>query len=119
MLEEAEHLHRERHDQRAVLLRGDVHHGLQQAQLDRARSVSHGGCGVGQPLGRLALSIGDDPDPALTFGLGLLGHGAHHRLRKGDVLDLHPLAAQFPGFLGRSVPRSALPMTARSQVWAI
>ena len=45
--------------------------------------------GVGEALGGRELALGvDDLRAPLALGLGLAGHGALHRLREFDVLDL-------------------------------
>src|SRR5690606_9969092 len=56
-VEEPQHLPRQRHDQRAVLLRGILHDRLQQPQLERRRVLRHDLRGGGEPLGRLELAV--------------------------------------------------------------
>ena len=103
-----EQLDRYRHDQRAVLLPGHLNHGLQQPQLQRRGVAGHHVGRHGQPLGGLVLAVGgDDPGPALSFRLGLPGHGPLHAVGQRDVLDLHPLDPDAPRALGRLIDDAA------------
>src|SRR5580692_9447706 len=54
-VEEAQQFDRERHDQGAVLLGGDLDDGLQQPELQRGRVGGHDRGGLGQLLGGLVL----------------------------------------------------------------
>ena len=68
------------------------------AQLQRARLGRDDAGRIGQLLRCLELTLGmDDLGSLLSFGLGLLGHGALHRLRELDVFDLNGRDLDAPG----------------------
>src|SRR5262249_27590975 len=79
---------RHREDGRRVVLRSDLHQGLQEAELERDRLLRHDRRRLGEPLRRLVLPLrGDHFGPAFAFRLRLPGHRPAHLLGEIDVLD--------------------------------
>jgi hypothetical protein len=80
---------RRREDDGGVLVDGDLHQGLEVAQLEGERVLHHDVGGPSQLSGgeRLAFS-GDDLRALLTLGLGLAGHRALHAAGQLNVLEL-------------------------------
>src|SRR3954452_21156538 len=82
-------VHRQREDDRRVLVDADLAQGLEIAQLYCRRVLGDDVGGLAQARGGLELALGvDDLRAALALGLGLAGHRVLHPLRDPDVLDL-------------------------------
>src|SRR5688572_4974799 len=74
--EALQHLDRQREDDGAVLLGGDLGQGLQVAQLQGGRLAADDLGRVGELLAGAELAFGvDDLGPLLALGLGLARHG--------------------------------------------
>ncbi len=101
--ERLEHVHRQREDDRRVLVAADFQQRLQVAQLQRGRVGADDVGRVGELLRRLELALGvDDLGPPLALGLGLAGDRPLHLFGDLDVLDLDRGHLHAPG-LGRLV----------------
>src|SRR3954452_20574635 len=82
-------VHRQREDDRRVLVDADLAQGLEIAQLYCRRVLGDDVGGLAQARGGLELALGvDDLRAPLALGLGLTGHRVLHPLRDPDVLDL-------------------------------
>ncbi len=96
-LERLEHFDGNWHNERRVLLSGDVRYRLEIAQLVGDRVTSYDLSGLSETLGCLKLTLGiDDLGPALSFCLSTLRHCALHFDGKVDVLDLDEVHLDTP-----------------------
>ena len=101
--ERLEHVHRQREDDRRVLVAADFEQRLQVAQLQGGRVGADDVGRVGELLRRLVLALGvDDLGAPLALGLGLAGDRPLHLFGDLDVLDLDRGHLHAPG-LGRLV----------------
>src|SRR6476619_7174531 len=84
-----EEIDRDGKKRRGVMLAGNLAHGLQETQLQRYRLLAHHRGGLHHFFRGLkfALSV-DYLSAAFALGLGLLGHGALHRVRPRYILHL-------------------------------
>src|SRR5579872_430303 len=88
--ESREEVHRQRKYNRRVLFHANLSQSLQVPQLDGKRLSGERLSGICEPLGRREFTFRmDDFGTLFAFRLGLLGHGALHRVRQVYLLDLH------------------------------
>jgi len=91
-------LHGERKDDRRILFRGNFRQRAQEPELKSLRICGNDVCGLKEFIGGLEFAFGvDDLGSAFPFGLGLLGDGPDHVLRKVHLFHLHELDLDAPG----------------------
>ena len=95
--ERFEQLEGQGEDDRGVLLDGDLRQGSQEPKLEGLGIRGNDIGGLGELARCLELAFGmDDFGPAFALGLGLLGDGPDHVLRKIDMLHLDHLDLDAP-----------------------
>jgi len=95
--ERFEQLEGQGEDDRGVLLGGDLRQRPQESELEGLGIRGNDIGGLGELARSLELAFGvDDFGPAFAFGLGLLGDGPDHILRKIDMLHLDELDLDAP-----------------------